>query len=283
MHSSTQKLDKLFVFGGTYGNLQATSAILKKAETLGFAASEILFTGDMVAYCAQPQETTDLIRNAGIHIIAGNCEQSLAEGALDCGCGFNEGSTCDMLSAQWYSFCSSNLTDETKSWMGTLPYSKKFEIGNSRLLATHATPRSINEFVFKSDIETGEYFIPSDDPYEGYIVGHSGIPFVVEQNKKLWVNSGAAGMPANDGTQHVWYVTIQTTPSGITIETHNLEYDASIAADIMASEGMKNGYHRCLLEGIWPSHDVLPTHEVSRSGIPIETESLTIQPISELI
>lgn len=31
-------------------------------------------------------------------LIAGSCEENLAAGALDCGCGFEEGTACDLLS-----------------------------------------------------------------------------------------------------------------------------------------------------------------------------------------
>ena len=37
------------------------------------------------------------------------------------------------------------------------------------------------------------------------IGGHSGIPFSHEVGGGLWHNSGTLGMPANDGTQRVWY------------------------------------------------------------------------------
>ena len=72
------KLDRVFVFGGAYGNLQATEAILSEAKRRGFSSDEIIFTGDCVAYCGQPQETADLIRLSGVNTIMGNCEEALA-------------------------------------------------------------------------------------------------------------------------------------------------------------------------------------------------------------
>src|SRR6478735_4290136 len=43
------------VFGGPYGNLQATAAVLAQAERLGIPASRIICTGDLVAYEGDPR------------------------------------------------------------------------------------------------------------------------------------------------------------------------------------------------------------------------------------
>jgi len=142
--------DRAFVFGGAYGNLQATQAILETADNLGFRSHQIVFTGDLVAYCGEPAETVQLIRDAGIHIIQGNCEESLGADANDCGCGFEDDSTCNLLSAQWYSFCKRRIDAETCTWMHQLPRSLWLKIGDFHFGCLHGTQNAINEFVFPS-------------------------------------------------------------------------------------------------------------------------------------
>ncbi len=80
----THRLSRAFVFGGTYGNQQATRAMLEQAYHLGFSPQEIIFTGDSVAYCADPEATARLIIDAGIPAIMGNCEEALANDSADC-------------------------------------------------------------------------------------------------------------------------------------------------------------------------------------------------------
>ena len=82
--------EKLFVL--LYDELHA------RAAALGVSASRVICTGDVVAYCSEPEETVAAIRQWGCHVIAGNCEQQLALGADDCVCGFAKDSTCDALS-----------------------------------------------------------------------------------------------------------------------------------------------------------------------------------------
>ena len=260
--------NKAFIFGGAYGNLQATQAILEKAAELGFQSSEIIFTGDMIAYCANPVETVNLIKNSVDHIIMGNCEEAIASGSNDCGCGFEDGSQCSVLSNQWYNFCLSKMDAKTAQWMGTLPKSIHIEIGNHSFLATHATPHSINQFIFPSTLSD----TLDRENYDGYIVGHSGIPFIGKIDCKPWINSGAAGMPANDGTKRVWYATMTCDDDKISIETNGIEYDHEATKLAMRQASLTNGYMDCLSTGIWPSHDVLPAHEKQVTGIRLQPQ-----------
>ena len=260
--------DKAFVFGGAYGNLQATQAVLKKASELGFSPSQIIFTGDMIAYCAKPVETIDLIKTSVDHIIMGNCEEAISKGSNNCGCGFEEGSECSILSNQWYTFCLSKIDQATADWMGTLPRELTLEVAGLSFLATHATPNSINEFIFPSDA-----IISADTrDVDGYIVGHSGIPQIALPNGKPWINSGATGMPANDGTPRVWYATITSENDTLTIETHAIEYNHQAAQKDMYDAGLDNGYMTCLETGIWPSDDILPYPEKVLKGIALKKQ-----------
>jgi len=266
--------DRLFIFGGAYGNLAATEAILAKAKALGYQAYDILFTGDSIAYCANPEETAQLIKHAGVHSLMGNCEEAIASGADDCGCGFEEGTECDLLSDQWYRFCQSNISAESRRWMSTLPEQLEFSIGDCLLLAVHATPFSNNQFVFPSSLSPS--VISDKCKYDGYLAGHSGIPFISQTDNALWLNSGAAGMPANDGTPRVWYATLELKAHNLDIKTHALEYDHDASASAMHMNGLNNGYMDCLSNGIWPSHDVLSEAEKLKTGAPLKEQELSI-------
>lgn len=62
------------VFGGSYSNLEATRSLLASARRLGVGPERIVCTGDTVAYCADPVATVALLREAGVHVVMGNCE-----------------------------------------------------------------------------------------------------------------------------------------------------------------------------------------------------------------
>jgi len=269
---------RAFVFGGSYGNLQATEAVLGLAHGMGFSPNEIIFTGDSVAYCGEPQETVDLLRESGIHAIKGNCEESLAKDADDCGCGFDAGSACNLLSVEWYRFCQKTLNKAAKAWMASLPGSLTLEFGDHRLKTVHGTPNLINQFVFESDLAAARYIPPQEQDLDGYVTGHSGIPFLARTNGKAWINSGAAGMPANDGTRRVWCAVIESKGGVISAQTIPVEYDHRAATQAMHKAGLNNGYLESLSSGVWPSHDVLPEAELQKTGKQLKPASLNLTP-----
>ena len=84
-------------FGGPYSNYQAINALLEVADKLGIPASHIICMGDIVAYVGEPEWTTKLIRNSGIHVVMGSCEESLTTDSIDCGCDFSDDMQCSIM------------------------------------------------------------------------------------------------------------------------------------------------------------------------------------------
>lgn len=240
--------------------------MLRKAHSLGFQVDEIVFTGDSVAYCANPEETARLIRDSGIHAIMGNCEEALGFGRDDCGCGYEPGSACDVLAAEWLRFCKEQLSGEVRDWMASLPRTILVKIGSHQFLCTHATPGSINRFIFPSNLHELSAAELSFADVCGFLVGHSGLPFISRKSDKIWINSGAAGMPANDGTARVWYAIVESENDKISASTHPLSYDHQAAAHAMQKATLPDGYRTCLESGLWPSLDVLPDVERKKTG-----------------
>lgn len=67
-------------FGGSYSNIHALNALKKEAEKLNVLSNNIYHTGDVVGYCASPNETVNAVREWGINVIAGNVEIQLRDG-----------------------------------------------------------------------------------------------------------------------------------------------------------------------------------------------------------
>jgi predicted phosphodiesterase len=265
----------LLVFGGPYSNLAATQAMRAEAERLGIPARQIICTGDVVAYGAEPEATTQLIRDWGIHVIAGNCEEQLAAGAADCGCGFDEGSACDLLSKGWYPFANSRISAASRAWMGALPSSITFDAFGQRFRVIHGGVTQTNRFLFASDTVALRDETKRANA-DVIIAGHSGLPFTARIGDALWFNPGVIGMPANDGTPDVWYglITADAVTHTLTFATRRLVYDFNAAAGALRREGHANGYARTFVTGLWPSLDVLPEPERAATGVKIKQKSL---------
>jgi hypothetical protein len=57
------------VFGGPYRNLEATRAFLGEVSRLAIPASNVIRTGDVIAYDADASATLALVRASGCHVV----------------------------------------------------------------------------------------------------------------------------------------------------------------------------------------------------------------------
>ncbi len=262
-----QSNQSVLIFGGPYSNLAATLAMRGEAERLGIRSDRVICTGDVVAYCAHPEETIRSIRDWNIRVVAGNCEEQLAAGGADCGCGFEEGSACDLLSKGWYPFANARVSAESRTWMTSLPTSIDFSYGNRTFRVIHGGGERINRFIFASQADV----LAEERRHAGVdvvVAGHSGIPFIERVGRGVWFNPGVIGMPANDGTTDVWYGLITADAlGGITFSTHRLAYNHHSTAAVLRRSGHANGYARTIVTGFWPSLDVLPPEERAATGM----------------
>jgi predicted phosphodiesterase len=256
-------------FGGPYGNLHATQALLAEATRREIPPERILCTGDLVAYCGNPVETIDLIRDSGMAVVKGNCDEQLGAGAADCGCGFDPDSACARLSADWYAFADSVVRPDQRRWLAALPARIDLEIGGFRLMAVHGSAGSINSFVFAGADDGEKRRSLNALGCDGVIAGHCGLPFTEVLDGRLWHNPGVIGMPANDGTPRVWFSLVSETPAGLNLERRALSYDHAGAQAAMRRAGLPESYLEALASGIWPSVDVLPNRERQETGRPI--------------
>ncbi len=259
----------LLFFGGPYSNLQALRALRAIAEELALPPSSIICTGDIVAYCAQPAETIEAIREWGIQIIAGNVERQLADDAGDCGCNFIKGSTCDRLSVAWYAFANSQVTAEQRDWMRELPSTLTLSMDGRKIGVVHGSQSNISEFLYQSS--PWEKKRPNFDLLNCDIIvgGHCGIPFIETHQEKLWVNAGVIGLPANDGTQRGWYLLVSEGETDLEFSLRSFDYNAEQAAHLMEQQGLPCEYAATLRNGMWCSMDNLPMEEQAHQGIPL--------------
>jgi len=266
--------EPILFFGGPYSNFQATEALLSEARRLGLPPGRIICTGDVVAYGGDPIATTELIMESGIHVVMGNCEESLGFDADDCGCGFEPGSSCDTLSSQWFAFAASRLEQSHRAWMRGLPRRIDLTVGSIELAVIHGGADDISQFVFDSmdPAETG-YQIESlskERHVDGVVGGHCGLPFTRQSGAYLWHNPGVIGVPANDGTPRAWYSLITPSSGGLEISHRSLCYDFETASARIRKQDLPNAYADALVSGLWPSVDVLPPQERRRRGRPID-------------
>jgi predicted phosphodiesterase len=266
----------VLLFGGPYSNLAATEAMQAEAQRLQIPPERIICTGDIIAYCAEPVETLELIRRWGIHVVQGNCEQSLGAGAPDCGCGFDSDSSCSLLSIEWYRYASQRVSPEQQYWMAELPGQLDFQLGSLQFSVVHGSPDSINEFIFPGTPQALKQARLSATAADVVVGGHCGIPFGERLERGYWLNAGVIGMPANDGTRDGWYLLLEPDSNGVTANWHRLPYQAQQSRQRMQQADLCDAYAQALTSGRWPSIDILPEADRLEPATPLKLQTLRL-------
>ncbi len=256
----------VLLFGGPYSNLQATEAVISEARARGIAAQNCICTGDVVAYCADASATVAAIRAFGCPVVAGNMEHSLGAGATDCGCGFEDGTACDLLSRTWFAHASAQMSADDRVWMSQCPDWIVFTYSGRRYCVVHGAPSDVSRFMWptmaQSEFEAEWASLNQHvGVIDAVISGHSGLDFQRQFAFGQWINAGVIGMPPHDGHPETRFAILD----GDSVTVHRLSYDFKAAAHGMAARGLTQGYNDALLSGYWPSEDVLPP-ELCRSS-----------------
>jgi len=249
----------IVLFGGPYSNLQALEALFERARALGVGPERMICTGDVVAYCADAFAVSERMWSSGVPVVAGNCEKQLATRAKNCGCGFEDGSACDLLSVGWYGYASAQISDVQCRWMGQAPDIISFVNAGKRYAVIHGGHHDIARFIWPVSSEAvfdeeWQAVERSIGPIDKIIAGHCGVPFERQTPRGAWINAGVIGMPPNDGAPQTRFAVLDTGR----VTFHTLDYDHVGAASAMEQTGLTQGYHSALLTGYWPSEDVLP-------------------------
>ncbi len=246
--------DGVTLFGGPYSNIHALEALVSLQN-----GRPAICTGDVVAYGADPKSCVDLMRQLSWPLIAGNCEVQIANEAADCGCGFEDGMECNVLSRTWYPFALNAMDAGSRGWMAGLPEIGVFVQKGRRYGVIHGGATAINRFLWPSS-ETSDFEVEiaaleaAVGSVDGVVAGHSGIPFHRWIGKHHWINAGVIGLPPHDGRPETRFAILNNGD----VSFQSLSYDHASARAAMEAAGLTQGYDTAMETGIWPSEDILP-------------------------
>ena len=150
-----------------------------------------------------------------------------------------------------------------------------FQMDGRSFRVIHGGIDSINQFVFPSTDVALKREQLDRAAVDVIVGGHSGIPFGQKIDTRYWLNAGVIGMPANDGSSDGWYMLIEPTDDGPSASWHRLAYAQNVSHKSTLAVGMRE-YGQALLDGLWPSMDILPQAERLQRGQRIQPEVLKL-------
>lgn len=257
--------ERIVVFGGVYNNHLALARLLEEARA--HEAQAVYCLGDLGGFGPHPGKVPPLLQEAGVRVIQGNYEESLAAGAEDCNCGYTDPRD-NHFAALSYEYTARGCPKEHREWMGGLPRRRRVRVGQRELLLVHGSPRQINEFLFESTTSTPflERLLEQEQA-DAVLCTHTGLPW----HRRLpsgrdAVNVGVIGRPANDGRPDVRYAVLDSAEGELRVDLRRLAYDHDALADEMRSERLPEEFVETILTGWWTTClEILPAKERSAS------------------
>ena len=186
--------------------------------------------GDLVGYAPWPDETVQLLRDAGIPGVAGNYDSTVAADYSHCGCKYEDPRQEELahLSFEW---TKANSSGATKTFLGGLPFRMDLRPlgghargptvtllhGNQVLNTVYVSEARPDSFLEKIGAAVGAA------AGDVVCVGHTHVPWHREVAGTHYINAGSAGRP-KDGDWRAGYVVLDVS-SDITVDFVRVEYD----------------------------------------------------------
>jgi predicted phosphodiesterase len=254
---------KIAFIGGIYSNYHALVATLD--DIARRKVQSVYFLGDLGAFGPYPDRVPRLLLERGIEGIQGNYEESLSTRANDCHCGYTDPRDNHFAQIS-YDYTFANTSDAYKDWMGTLPRELRFTAGGLRFLLVHGSPRTINEFLWRST--SPDPFLEKlcrDSDTDVVVCTHTGLHWhKALRDGRHVINAGVIGRPANDGNTNVWYTIVDVDHRALSVEFVPVHYDHAALAAEMRREQLPEQFVETILTGWWTTClEVLPVKERS--------------------
>lgn len=255
---------RVALFGGVYSNHLALAAAVDDARSRGVDA--IYCLGDLGAFGPHPDRVFPLLRDHGIEVVKGNYDDSIARGLDDCQCGYTDPRD-NHYARLSYRYTFENTSEDNRAWMAGFPDEVRFRLGDLEVLACHGSPRQTNEFLWESTTPTHFLDKLCRDHGCDVIVGtHTGLHWSRSWDVgRAYVNVGALGRPANDGSTDVWYTIVEADGRELETTFVPVSYDHEGLAREMREEELPEEFVETILTGWWTTClEILPGKERAR-------------------
>ncbi len=209
---------RLGVIADIHSNIHALEAVLEELKDL-----PLVCAGDIVGFCANPNEVFQSLLNRKILCSRGDHDYAIAA---------KRPATLDPASAYIAKWTAKKLCTDYFRFLEELPTSINFSMGKYKICVTHGSPRSITEYVLSTDPEDCLREYVRMTKADLLILGHTHIPMIKEIDGTLIINPGSIGAP-RDCNPKPSFIVVDFTSEGINVEHCRVEYDLEAAVQSM--------------------------------------------------
>lgn len=183
-------MDKIAIISDIHGNLEALNSVFKDIKERHI--DKIFCLGDIVAKGTHQEECVKLIKDNCEVVLKGNCDVYFASKI--------DRKTKTEIELKRIDWIDSKLSNESKAFLKSLPYSFEFFLSGRLVRLFHATPEKINGFIGNIDTIERLYslFLPSENTVSNekadiVVYGHIHTPFMQKIYNRTIINAGSVG------------------------------------------------------------------------------------------
>ena len=223
---------RIALFSDIHGNRHALDATL--ADIAAHSPDGVYCLGDLVGYGAFPNEVTARVMADGTPTVMGNYDDGVGFDRDECGCAYRDPVDRE-LGQQSLEWTKAHTTDANKAYLRTLVPEIRFNVGDTRVLLVHGSPRRMNEYLFEDRPITSFERLAHSSNADVIAFGHTHVPYTKRAADVLFVNTGSVGKP-KDGDPRACWVLLDVDQE-VRVTFRRIDYDiAAAAAAIRATE-----------------------------------------------
>lgn len=175
---------RVVIISDLHANLEALAVLPREYD-------QLWVLGDLVNYGPNPAEVVEFVRSRAKHVVRGNHDEFLGEGAdPQCTGRFQE------LATVTGEFTRTRLTARDTAFLRELPLQMQLKVDHTRFWLCHATPSNpLYGYVTQESEQWKEECLRTSADF--LLVGHTHAQFMKKVGNCLIVNPGSLGQPNN--------------------------------------------------------------------------------------
>jgi predicted phosphodiesterase len=226
---------RIALISDIHANLPALEAVLGHIDGRR-DVDAVYHLGDLVGYAPWPNEVVGLLAERAIPGVAGNYDSTTATGYEHCGCRYEDPAQ-EALSHLSYAWTRSNVSRETKRWLGGLPFRIDLRplgghTAGPRLMLVHGNP--VLNTVYWTEDRSDAFCTKMAEhlgarPGDVVAFGHTHLPWHRAVEGVHFLNTGSVGRP-KDGDPRAGWVLLSMDGAAVDVTFKRVEYDVARAA-----------------------------------------------------
>lgn len=228
---------RIAVLSDIHSNLEALAAVITQIRLQRIKT--IWVAGDIIGYCASPNEVLQFLRKEKAVMIAGDHDRQVL--TLNDIKWFNEYAQKALI------YTNKVLTEENKAFLETLKETHEETIDNRRVFMVHGSPNNpLKEYVYSTTPDADLLAMLNKAKADILILGHTHQPFVRRVKGNLVINPGSVGQPRDNSPTSEYCI---LDPMYMQATIQRVKYDVNAASKKIISAGLPRYLAERLFQG----------------------------------